>query len=67
MGTSKLRVLLAERDMQIKELAAASGVSYSTLKGLVSGRNPTEKNAYAVAEALGLHVSKVFPDWNNKR
>jgi predicted transcriptional regulator len=62
MGTSKLKVILAERDIQIKELAARSGVPYETLRGIVNGRRPLINNAYAISEALNMHIDLVFPD-----
>lgn len=62
MGTSRLKVLLAEHDIRIKELAAASGVPYKTCQAIANGRRPHIDNAYAISEALGLHINKVFPD-----
>ena len=62
MGTSRLKVILAEKDISIKELAAISGVSYNACSRIVNGRKPQLDNAYAIAEALEMHINKVFPN-----
>jgi transcriptional regulator with XRE-family HTH domain len=56
-------VILAENDISIKELAAASGLHAGTLSRIVNGRKPTIDSAYAISDALGLHVNKVFPNY----
>lgn len=64
MGTSKLKVILAENDISIKELAASTGLSSRTLSDIVNGKSrPYIDNAYAIAEALGLHIDRVFPNY----
>ena len=63
MGTSRLKVILAEKDITIKELAGLSGVSYDACSRIASGRKPQIENAYAIAEALGMHINKVFPNY----
>lgn len=62
MGTSKLKVLLTENDIRIKDLSAASGIPYKTCQAIASGRRPTIDHAYRISEALGLHIDRVFPD-----
>lgn len=62
MGTSRLKIILAERDIQIKELAAMSGVPYDTCIRIVNGRKPHIENAYAISECLHLHIDRVFPN-----
>jgi transcriptional regulator with XRE-family HTH domain len=62
MGTSKLKVILAERDISIKELAAATGLHPDTLGRIANGRKPNIDSAYTIAEALGMHINKVFPN-----
>lgn len=62
MGTSRLKVILAERDIRINELSNASGVSYSACRAIINGRKPTIDTAYAISESLGLHIDRVFPN-----
>jgi putative transcriptional regulator len=63
MGTSRLKVILVERDMSIKELSRKTGLSERTLSRIVNGHSiPTLNNAYLIADAVGQHISKVFPN-----
>jgi predicted transcriptional regulator len=62
VGTSKLKMILCERDISIKELAGASGLPYDTVIRIVNGRKPHLDNAYAISDALGLHINKAFPN-----
>lgn len=62
MGKSELKKILAELDLTIKELSASSGVNYKTLSGIVNGRKTKIDNAYAISEALNMHIDHVFPD-----
>ncbi|RXT00988.1 helix-turn-helix transcriptional regulator [Ammoniphilus sp. CFH 90114] len=65
MGTSMLKVILAERDISQKELAAVTGLSTKTISQICSGKQkPQIDNAYLISEALGLHVTKVFPQYS---
>ncbi|MEW9673501.1 helix-turn-helix transcriptional regulator [Ammoniphilus sp. 3BR4] len=64
MGTSRLKVILAEKDITIKELAAATGLSRNNLTAIVNGKQrPYIDNAYMIAEALGMHIDRVFPNY----
>lgn len=65
MGTSKLKMILCERDISIKELAAATGINYQTCVSIVNGRRPTRDHASDIADALNCRVSKLFPDLDN--
>jgi len=69
MGTSRLKVILVEKDISIKELAALTNLSYRTLTRIVNGHStPTLDNAYRIAKAVDQHVTKVFPNtFNYKR
>jgi predicted transcriptional regulator len=63
MATSRLKVILAEQDITVKELAAMSGLKYDTCQRIVNGRKPQLDNAYAISDTLGLHINKVFPNY----
>jgi|GEM_PF-5197574 len=63
MGTSRLKVILAERDIRLKELAGMTNISYGALSKIANGRRPQLENAYRIADALNLHVNNVFPDY----
>ncbi len=64
MGTSRLKVILAENDITIKELATATGLSRTNLSNIVNGKQrPQVDNAYLIADALGMHINKVFPNY----
>lgn len=64
MGTSRLKVILAENDITITELALATGISRTNLSAIVNGKQrPYIDNAYTIAEALGLHIDRVFPNY----
>lgn len=56
---------LCERDISIKELAAAAGMNYKTCVEIVNGRRPSRDHAADIAEALNLRVSKLFPEIDN--
>jgi len=64
MGTSRLKVILAENDITLKELAYATGLSYTNLSAISNGKKrPQIDNAYLIADALGMHINKVFPNY----
>lgn len=62
---TKLRVLMAERDINVSELAAMTGLSPGTISRLRNGdvQNPTHETAYRIATALGLRTSSI---WSNR-
>lgn len=55
----KLRV---DRNLELKDLAALSGVSYSILRQTEAGdrNNPTAKTITRVADALGVSKQYIF-------
>jgi transcriptional regulator with XRE-family HTH domain len=64
MGTSRLKVILAENDITLKELASTTGLNYTNLSAIANGKQrPQIEKAYVIAEALGMHVNKVFPNY----
>jgi DNA-binding XRE family transcriptional regulator len=63
MARSRLKVILAERDITVKELSYMSGVSYGTCSAIVNGRKPQIETAYKIADALGMHINRVFPNY----
>ncbi len=61
---TKLRVLMAERDVNVSELADMTGLSRNTISRLRNGEvNPTHETAYRVASALGVRTSSI---WGNR-
>jgi transcriptional regulator with XRE-family HTH domain len=64
VGTSRLKVILVENDITLKELASATGLSYTNLSAIANGKKrPQIDNAYLISEALGMHINKVFPNY----
>ncbi|MFD1675593.1 helix-turn-helix domain-containing protein [Alicyclobacillus fodiniaquatilis] len=61
---ARLRVLMAERDVNVNELADRSGVSCATVTALRTGRvrKPQNETAYRIARALGAKVDSIWPD-----
>jgi len=63
MGKSRLKTILAEEDIQIKELHFATRIPRGTLSAIINGRKPQIENAYAIVEGLKkLGVKKKFHD-----
>lgn len=69
MGKSRLRVLLAEHDIHIKELAATAEIPYETVRAIVNGRRPWPDHAYELVDSLNALARKryrfdqVFPNY----
>lgn len=61
---ARLRVLMAQRDLNTRELADLSGVSEATISGLRSGRVRTPKieTAYLIADILGVDPNRIWPN-----
>lgn len=61
---TKLRVLMAERDINTVELAAMTGLSTTTVSALRTGRtrSPNPDTAYLIATALGVRTSNIWPN-----
>ena len=63
MGAAKkIRILLVERDMTLKELAKLLGKSSSTISDKLRRDNFTEKDLMKIAEALRYDYEAVFTD-----
>jgi len=61
MGTSRLKVYMAEKDIRAKELCYMAKVSQDTISRLMNGRSkPTIDVAYRISRALGVKVNKLF-------
>ena len=58
--TPLARLMLA-RNLTRAELAAKAGVAVSTVRDLLAGRRPLLTTAQAVARALGVSVSRLWP------
>jgi transcriptional regulator with XRE-family HTH domain len=51
---------LSDKKITMRELARASGVSHSTISGVISGkRNPTGKFCVSIAKGLGIDPDEV--------
>lgn len=61
---TQLRVLMAERDVNVSELADMIGLSRGTISRLRNRevQNPTHETAYCIAHALGVRTSSI---WSN--
>ena len=61
---TKLRIIMAERDINTQELADLAGVSRSTISSLRTGRvrNPNPDTAYLIAKALGVKTNSIWPN-----
>ena len=63
MGAAKkIRILLVERDMTLKELAKLLGKSSSTISDKLRRDNFTEKDLMKITEALRYDYEAVFTD-----
>lgn len=51
---------LCKADVSMKELSEKSGIAYSTLAGIATGRSCRKKTAEAIADALNVPLSKIL-------
>lgn len=59
----KLKVILAEKEMQHNEFAKLIGISPSTLSTWIAGTNyPSLKTAYGIAKVLNVSVIDIWND-----
>ena len=56
----KLLVEMSKKDMNQRKLSKASGVSTTTINGIMSGRRCADKTGYKIAVALGIDVTKIM-------
>jgi transcriptional regulator with XRE-family HTH domain len=54
-------VALAEKDLNISELAKNLGLSRSLISNVISGRRRSEKTEKRIAEYLGKDADELFP------
>ena len=61
---AKLRMLMAERDINVSELAYMTGLSRDTISALRTGRTkcPNPDTAHLIATALGVRTSSIWPN-----
>jgi transcriptional regulator with XRE-family HTH domain len=65
-GTTKIARLRTQLDISQEELAVATGISVATLHRIETGEheNPTVRQIYAIAWALGVAPGKLIePGW----
>ncbi len=55
----KIRLLLAEKDLKIKDLAEKSQVSRQTISYILSGKSCSMQVAYKIASALEVEVEQI--------
>jgi putative transcriptional regulator len=61
MLKSRLRVILAEREIKQRELAKKVGISDTTMSALVVGKQlPTLEVAYRIAEELNMNIMEIW-------
>lgn len=56
----KIKIILLERNMTIKELAAKIGTSGNNLSNKLSRDNLSEKDLHAIADALNCDYDGIF-------
>lgn len=56
----KLRILLGEYDLKIKDLAELSGVSRQTISYILSGKRCTPQVMYKITSALGVEMCELM-------
>lgn len=56
----KMLIIMAERDMYQKDLAAAAGISRGSLSTIVNGKRCQPKTAIKIAEALGVDITEIL-------
>lgn len=61
---ARLRVLMAERDLNVNELSEKSGIHRNTITALRNGetRRPNRETRYQIAGALGVRLNDI---WTN--
>jgi DNA-binding Xre family transcriptional regulator len=62
----RLRMLMAEKDINVNELADMTGIHPDTITRLRTGRGskPSMKTAKRIAKALGVQINNIWP-WIN--
>lgn len=55
----KLRIELVRRELNQVQLATLSGLSRSTISGILSGRSCSMQTAEKVSNALGISIDKL--------
>lgn len=60
---TRLRILMADRDVLVNELADKSGVSPATITAIRNRRTkrPTQDTMYRIADALGVKPNNIWP------
>ena len=60
IGRANLRVEMAKKDMTIRELAAASGISRATISDILGGKWCKPCTAQSIVAALGVGLSELI-------
>lgn len=63
LDNKKLKLLMAKKQLNIKDLAEESGLSANSISCFFSGRrNPTIKSLGKLAKGLGVDVTEILED-----
>lgn len=58
----KLICLMAENDLQIKDVSELSGVSRATISSIKSGKTCADTTAFKIAAALGVKIEDIIEE-----
>ena len=62
VNTSKIKAILAERDMAQKDLAAIAGMSSQSISAILTRGTCELKNAGKIARGLNVPVSEIMKE-----
>lgn len=62
MAAKKIKKMLLERDMKLKDLAVLMGITLSTLSSRMTRDNFNEKDLQRIAELLDFEYNVIFTD-----
>lgn len=62
-----MRRRLLELGMSKEDLASKMGCSIATVYNMLGGRRPSEKTLYKVAQVLGVEMSDLIVDPNQRK
>lgn len=59
MNLSNLKIIIADHQMSLKELAGKAGLSLNTVSAVANGKSCTTITAGKIAKALGVSVAEL--------
>ena len=60
LDSKKIKVLMIEKDINLTELSKASGLSYTLLSVIRSGKSCRPESADAIAKALDVNLNDIL-------